>query len=299
MRRSLWIVLALLAGAASALRAQHAPVALQRSGTVVAPAIGTRAPGGPLQAPQTISVSDPRAPWWAPVASGLVPGAGQFALKQQRSVAYLVAEAFLIVQYLAAQRDGDRERDAYRALAVNVARKPYGGSQPGTWDYYERMEQFLESGAYDRVPGGLVDPETDPATYNGFRWQLARETYWLNPDVPPAVGSSAYQRALDFYQQNAVNDAFRWSWRDAQLQQDVYVQTIRSANRSYQQAVNMLGIVAVNHLASLIDAYVSVRVRRFGGAGVGGYAVDGVHASYVPTSDITGRWQAGVRLAPR
>jgi hypothetical protein len=79
------------------------------------------------------------------------------------------------------------------------------------------------------------------------------------------------------------------------------VQTIRGANRSYQRAVNMLGVVAVNHLASLIDAYVSVRVRHFGGAGVsvGGYAVDGIHAGYQPTSAHSGQWQAGVRLAPR
>ena len=50
----------------------------------------------------------------------------------------------------------------------------------------------------------------------------------------------------------------RWSWRDQQLAQNVYIETIRSANRSYQRAVNMLGVVAVNHLVSLVDAYVNV-----------------------------------------
>lgn len=237
----------------------------------------------------------PPAPWWAPVASAVVPGSGQFSLKQQRSVAYLVAEAFLLVQYAAARRDGNRDRDAYRALAVEVARKSFGGTQRGSWEYYERLEQFLESGAYDRVPGGAIDPETDPTTYNGFRWQLARQTYWLNPDVAPAAGSAEYQRALAFYQRNAVSDEFLWSWRDAQLEQNVYVETIRSANRSYQRAVNVLGVVAVNHLASLIDAYVSVRVRRYGGVRVAGYAVDGVQVGYAPTG--TGAaLQTGLRL---
>ncbi|WP_461412187.1 hypothetical protein [Gemmatimonas sp.] len=258
------------------------PLALRRPAVATSAAVFT-APAGPP------------APWWAPVASAVVPGSGQFALKQQRSVAYLVAEAFLLVQYMSARRDGNRERDAYRALAVDVARKAFGGTQQGSWEYYETLEQFLESGAYDRVPGGALDPETDPTTYNGFRWRLARETYWLNPDVAPAVGSAEYQRALDFYQRNAVSDAFRWSWRDAQLEQNVYVETIRSANRSYQRAVNMLGVVAVNHLASLIDAYVSVRVRRYGGVSVAGYAVDGVQVRYVPTEGGT-TLQTGVRL---
>jgi hypothetical protein len=303
MRPLTWLLLTGLIGAtAPQVYAQKAPVALRHRVDAAASQAVTTGTLEPVQmAAQPMLADPPRAPWWAPVASGVVPGAGQFALRQQRSVAYLVAEAFLVVQYLAARRDGNRERNEYRALAVNVARKPFGGTQPGTWDYYERLEQFLESGAFDRVAGGALDPETDPTTYNGFRWQLARETYWLNPNAPPAVGSSEYQRALDFYQRNAVGDAFRWSWRDAQLQQDVYVQTIRGANRSYQRAVNMLGVVAVNHLASLIDAYVSVRVRHFGGAGVsvGGYAVDGIHAGYQPTSAHSGQWQAGVRLAPR
>ena len=239
------------------------------------------------------------APWWAPVASGVVPGAGQFALRQQRSVAYLVAEAFLLVQYVAARRDGNRERSAYRDLALNVARKAYAGSQPGSWEYYERLEQFLESGAYDRIPGGPLDPETDVTTYNGFRWQLARETYWLNPSVPPPVTSQEYQRALAFYQRNAVTDAFRWSWRDARLEQDVYIQTIRSANRSYQRAVNMLGVVAANHLASLIDAYVTVRLRRFGGVRVAGYAVEGMHLGLQPLPTGEPQWHTGVRLSAR
>ena len=237
------------------------------------------------------------APWWAPVASLAIPGSGQFALRQQRSVAYLVAEVFLLVQYVAAQRDGDRERTAYRDLARNVARKPFGGTQPGTWDYYERLEQFLESGAYDRIPGGGLDPELDPSTFNGARWRLARETFWLNPDVAPAVSSAEYQRALDFYRRTAVGEAFRWSWFDATLEQDVYIQTIRSANRSYQRAVNVLGAVAMNHLASLIDGYVSVRIRRYGGVQVAGFTLDGLQVAYQPALGApAGSVQTGLRF---
>jgi hypothetical protein len=246
--------------------------------------------------------SSDRAPWWSPVLSGVVPGAGQFALGQQRSVGYLVAEGYLILQQVRARRDANRDRDAYRALAFDVARQPFGGERPrGSWDYYESMEKYLESGAYDRIPGGALDPETDEATYNGARWLLARETYWLNPDVPPAVGSPEYQRALAFYQSRAVRAAYQWSWRDAQLERDVYAQTIASANRSGQRAVNYVGLIGANHLVSLIDAYVSVRVRRFGGAGVVGLSMESVHTVVEPVGDPRdGRRQVrtAIRLVP-
>lgn len=244
-----------------------------------------------------------RSPWWAPVASAVLPGAGQFALGQQRGVAYIVAEGFFVLQAIAAQRDGDRERERYRSIASDVARKRFGGTRPvGSWDYYESMEARLESGAFDRIPGGAVDPETDTSTYNGARWLLARETYWLNPNVNPGAGSPEYARALAKYTREAVTDEYRWSWRDAQLQQDVYKQTIRSANRSYLRSVNLAGVVGANHLASLVDAYISVRIRRFGGAGIAGVKVDGISTDVVPIGDpAKGKrlLRTQVRLVPR
>ena len=246
-----------------------------------------------------LTPSSARAPWWAPVLSGLIPGAGQFAMGQQRSVGYLVAEGYLIVQQVRARRDANGDRDAYRALA----RQPFGGERPrGSWDYYESMEKYLESGAYDLSPGGSLDPEIDETTYNGARWLLARETYWLNPAVAPAVGSPEYQRALAFYQSRAVRPAYQWSWRDAQLERDVFAQTIASANRSGQRAVNYVGLIGANHLVSLIDAYVSVRVRRFGGAGVVGMRMESVHTVVQTVGDPRdGRRQVrtAIRLVPR
>lgn len=236
-------------------------------------------------APVSVSAvrAEPRtksAPWWAPVASAVIPGAGQFALGQQRTVAYLVAEGYLVIQAVAAQRDGNRNRDEYRAIASDVARRGFGVTHPiGVWKYYETMEEYLESGVFDRIPGGVIDPETDESTYNGASWKLARENFWIDPESPPAVDSPAYQRALSFYVDRAIRDDYRWSWRDAQLQQDVYRQTIASANRTYQRAVTLVGLVGANHLASLIDAYVTVRVRRYGGVRVAGLTLDGVESS--------------------
>ncbi len=244
-----------------------------------------------------------RAPWWSPVASLVVPGSGQAVLGQQRAYAYLVAEGFLVLQAVVAQRDGNRQRFLYQSLAADVARKSFGGVFPkGPWDYYESMEKFLESGVYDRVPGGAVDPETNEATFNGARWLLARKTYWRDARTAPAVTSDEYKRALAQYHAEAVRDDFRWSWRDAQLQQDVYRQTITNKNDSFQRATNLAGLVGANHLVSLIDAYISVRLRRFGGAGVGGLELDGVESSIRAIGDpAQGRHQmtTSVRFTSR
>jgi len=284
----------------------ESPAALSRRPSGIAegawPASTVQRVLGPTFPAQADSLRTRRAPWWAPVASALLPGAGQFALGQQRSVGYVVAEAYLLLQVLGARRDGDRQRDAYRELAASVARRRFG-AQPavGSWDYYESMEKFLESGGYDRIPGGGVDPELDESTFNGARWLLARQIYWRDPRVAPAATSQEYQRALAFYEARAVRDGFQWSWRDAQLEQDLYRQTIAEANRSYQRAVTLTGVVWMNHLASLIDAYVSWRIRRFGGAGVAGLTVESVRFEALPQATHLGGglvFGGHVRLVP-
>jgi len=243
-----------------------------------------------------------KAPWWAPAASLLVPGAGQFALGQQRSVAYLVAEAYLVLQAVAARRDGDRAREEYRAIAADVARRPFSDQRPvGSWAYYEVMSEQLESGRFDRVPGGAVDPETDEATYNGASWRLARETFWTDPNAPPPVTSTEYQRALAFYEARAFRDEYRWSWRDAQLERGVFLESINAANRSYQRSVNLFGLVGANHLTSLVDAYVTVRIRRFGGVRVGSLTFDRIQSGVDVLGDpADGRYRvrSGVRFVP-
>jgi hypothetical protein len=221
---------------------------------------------GPSAVPPTVGGVSP---WVAPGLSALVPGLGQGVLRQQRGVAYVAAEAYLILRALNAQRDARRARDAYRDIARTVARAPFGGERPpGPWSYYERLQFTLESGAFNRTPGNGFTPESDPATFNGAIWRLARETFWRDPEVAPDPASEEYRRALAFYQQRAASDDFRWSWRDAQIEQDLYRQTIDRSNEASRLARQMVGLLLANHALSLVDAYVSVRLRVFGeGAG--------------------------------
>ena len=238
--------------------AAEAPVPRQAAhvggGSRVASALASGMPGT-----QPVTGS----PWWTPLASAALPGAGQAVLKQDRFVAYMAVEGYFWLRFYADRREGLRQRNAYRELANDVARAGFSSEKPvGNFEYYERMEHFIESGVFDAVPGGSIQPETDTSTFNGSIWLLARRTYWSDPDVPPPAGSEAYLRAEALYRDRAVLPAYRWSWRDAQLEQDLYRRTISQSNEAFRRAVQDLGVVLANHVLSTVDAYVAVRLQR-------------------------------------
>ncbi len=242
---------------------------------------GTGALGG-AAAPSTTAgggnprLSDAERRRWAPVASLLLPGAGQALLRQDRFIAYLAIEAWSILEFANQRTEGRRQQNRYRALARDVARSLYGPTLPvGTWAYYESMEKYLESGVFDRLPGGDVDPDIDSDTYNGAMWLLARTTYWSDVNVAPSLESAEFRRAMNFYLDRAVRPEFRWSWRNAQLEQDLYIRTIRRSNTSFREARAALGLVLANHLLSAVDAVITLRVEGLAGGDGRGFALRG------------------------
>lgn len=206
--------------------------------------------------------------WWVPVSSALVPGWGQVRLGQSRFVAYLAIEAYAIIGYVNDESALYRERSRFTSLARDIARAFVpGNDKVGTWDYYEAMEKHIESGVFDRTPGsGTLSPEVDTTTYNGSIWLRARRlSEWANPGVEPPTSSPQYQAAVSYYIAHAVGPEFRWSWRNAQLEWDLYRQSIRRKNDAGREAEHFLAVVAVNHLLSAVDAFITLRLR--GGVG--------------------------------
>jgi len=204
-----------------------------------------------------------RATPWAILASAVVPGTGQALLSQDRVVAYLAIEAYAWARYAADAREGRDARAAYRNLASEVARRPFSATRPvGDFDYYERMEKFVESGAFDAIPGGDLDPEPDTTTANGAIWLLARQTYWSNPLEPPPRTSPEYEFAEAFYRERAVGSEYRWSWSNARLEYAEFRRTIRRSNNAYRNSLEDLGLVIANHALSMVDAFITVRLRR-------------------------------------
>ena len=203
-----------------------------------------------------------RADGWPVLASAILPGAGQAMLRQDRAIIYVALEALFLARYVRGTREGNDERDRYRTLASNVARALYSDVRPvGDFEYYERMEKYVESGVYDVLPGGELEPETDTSTFNGATWLLARQTYWADANVSPPRDSPEYARAIAFYAGRAYDRVYRWSWRNAQLEYDEYRQTIRKSNDAYKVAATDLGLLIANHVLSTVDAFVTVRLR--------------------------------------
>jgi hypothetical protein len=211
---------------------------------------------------QSAATARPRSLLLTTVASAIVPGAGQALLGSRRAIAYGVAEVAGLVVYSVEQRDGTRQRNLYRELARSVARAQFVPNGPaGNWDYYERMEKYAASGAFDAVPGGTVDPELDQTTYNGSIWLLARQTYWRDPSASPSPTSPEYQSALAFYTKRAIQAEMRWSWLASPDGFQQYKHAIAGSNSAFKRAEQTVGLVIANHILSAVDAFVSVRLR--------------------------------------
>lgn len=224
------------------------------------------------------AVGDSTAPtrWYAPVASLVVPGLGQALLGEERAIGYVITELYAWLEYRAWRTEGRRRRGEYQRLAADVARAGFGAGLPpvGPFSYYETMRNFVASGAFDRVPGGALDPEIDETTFNGQLWRLARETYWADPAVTPPEESAAYRNAQSLYIQRAVLPEYAWSWRDAALEYDLYRLTIARSNVAFRRAQSFAGVLIANHLLSMVDAIAVVRVRLPDGPAASGVAVE-------------------------
>lgn len=203
-----------------------------------------------------------RAPLWAPVASGILPGSGQLAMREPHGAAYLAAEVYAWIQFAEGRRDRDRFRDEFRRLAREVARRDFGGAADGPWSYYESLTEVASSGRYNASNGPTLVPETDTATFNGQQWQKARELFFGGRDVATPTTDPRYAQAIAFYDSTAVHEGYRWSWIGQQLSWTSYKDAIARKNQATRHMNRVLGIVLANHLVSSIDALATVRVRR-------------------------------------
>lgn len=188
---------------------------------------------------------------YAPLVSAVVPGGGQIILGDNRFVAYLAVEVLAWWKYRKDTREQADQEALFKDIARRVARSHFSATLPDAdWAYYEQMRDFLESGAYSMTDQGPLVPETDPLTYNGSRWQLALATH-----------ATDLQAALAQYQRVAIRPEFRWSWRNAQLQYDIFKRTTDSRNDAYHAAVTDLMILGANHVLSMVDAFVTFRLQ--------------------------------------
>ncbi len=194
---------------------------------------------------------------WRPVlASALVPGFGQLEMDQSRGWIYLAVEAAVWTGYGLTRQAGMEDRTAYRDLAWREARDGVDPRRDGDFEYFERLGAWIRSGAFDADPGSIgVQPEMDPATFNGDAWRLARDLVGLPPGAGPE--DPRYQRALLFYEERAYPSDLTWDWTESPEAKERYEELVRESDRHLRNSTVILGGIFLNHLVSAIDAYIS------------------------------------------
>ncbi len=188
-------------------------------------------------------------PALAPVASAILPGAGQYLQKQDRWVAYLAVEGLGWWKLIHDRNERARQEDEFKTLARTVARARFSADGPdGDWRYYEMMRDFKESGAYSRSETHL-EPETNDSTFNGYTWRVITGTITNKAD------------ALALYAQRAYKDDMLWSWTNAQLQLDLFTRSTEKRNDADAAAKADIAVLMLNHLISMVDAYSVFRLE--------------------------------------
>ncbi len=218
------------------------------------------------------------------LASLVLPGAGQWIQGQERAWSYLGVEVLAVLGYLERTGSGAELRNRYRDLAWRVARDRVQPRIDGDFDYYEAVADFPASGARDRAPDvGGIQPETDPTTYNGRIWELAREIYSVDGS---STDSEAYRRALEYYRERSYGPELAWSWTGADGARAEYRDLIEESDSRFREATIALGIVLGNHILSAVDAYVSELLG----------AEERSHLSIRPWRTPAGETGLGIRL---
>ncbi len=185
-----------------------------------------------------------------------IPGVGQLRSGRARGWVYLAAEASLWGWWFERRSRGSELRDRYRDLAWTGARVQSGPRMDPSFAYYETLSKWARSGAFDASPSPGIQPELDPATFNGSIWSLAQSLF-LAGDPGATAEDPGWDAAIDYYRGRAYDDRFLWDWSRTPGAQNEFSTTISESDRRFRQATDIVGVVIVNHILSGVDAYLS------------------------------------------
>lgn len=263
-----WVVASTLLLVASPLAAAQGPAHRLRAAAPLRTATVAVGAGTALDPPGETGAG-PEAHRVSPVLlSALLPGAGQYVRDERRWVGYVAAEALAWFFHLDRRSEGRELRDRYRELAWQEARQQMGPRVVGDFEYYERLSFWSRSGGWDVDAEPGLQPETDPATYNGMIWQRARGLFFGDDPESVGPGDPAWEEALDFYRDEAYGPELLWDWTGANDERRRFDELIEESDDHLSTATTLLGIVLLNHVASAADAFISGRLDRATGGRV-------------------------------
>jgi hypothetical protein len=189
------------------------------------------------------------------------PGAGQHVLGQKRKWAYAALEVMGWAVFLERRSAGGEYRERYRDYAWDYGRLQSAQRVDGDFEYYETLSKWTASGAFDADAGlAGIQPEMNPATYNGSIWSLARQIY-IPGGGPVPETDPTYQSALAYYVLRAYGPRFLWDWSGVPDGKAELAALIRATDDRFRQATTAIGVVIANHLISAGDAFLSSRGR--------------------------------------
>ena len=186
-----------------------------------------------------------------------LPGLGQHQLGKSRKWLFAGLEVAAWVVYMERRSAGGSLRDDYRDFAWQVGRIQVGPRVDADFNYYETLSKWDRSGAFDRdAASSGLQPEEDPATFNGTIWARAQAIFLGGGGQPGDVG---FAQALEYYEARAYETEFLWDWNRTTGGRSRLGEIISESDSRFRQATTALGVVIANHLVSAVDAFLSTR----------------------------------------
>lgn len=206
----------------------------------------------------------------------LVPGLPQFFDGKVRSYGYFAVEGIGVAGLVLLTSEGSSNERRY----INLARAARGNfiypglrNNPGEsvdpmlagfGEYYEDLLKWPSSGDFDNDPSlEGVQPETDPRTYNGHQWEIARINNYstTNGGVPVPASPAEVQAALEAYMNKVYPSQYNWDWTGLDDENDRYHRIFDKSENAYRQRSTFAAILFANHLVSALDVLIAERIN--------------------------------------
>ena len=226
---------------------------------------------------QPVSVFNKEIPPLLEVALGfVVPGLPQLLRNQWRSYGYFAIEATSVGSLIALETQGDERRDRFKVLAqVPRSNYTYPGYRNNTeeiadplpigfGEYYEDMIKWQSSGDYDNDPTQPgIQPETDPRTFNGHQWEIAKINNYSGTfgGLPVPVNAAEETAAMQDYLERVYPMKFNWDWTGLDAEYDEYYHWFYRSEDAYRLRSKFQTLLVANHLVSGIDMLIQWRIN--------------------------------------
>ncbi|HUU28388.1 MAG TPA: hypothetical protein VM123_11295 [archaeon] len=206
----------------------------------------------------------------------LVPGLPQYLDGQWRSYGFFALEGASAAGLVFLDSRGKSRKEQYINLTI-MARKnfAYPGlrnnqdelTEPmlrGYGEYYENLLKWPSSGDYDNDPSlEGVQPETDPRTYNGHQWEIAKiNNYSLTSGgLPVPRGPGEEARALEAYKRFVYPSEYNWDWSGLERENERYHDLFDKSESAFRKRSTFITILLANHLLSGLDVLIAEKIN--------------------------------------